>query len=339
MFSVAKRHRLRRRPDARHPGARPARAAVGDPGGAAADGEPFDADVRRAIDGFDASLAGDVDLRHGAVRDVGDPDRARVARERFRAGADRHVRDHPTAVGVDDRDRVGPHDDGVAARTRSPRSPPRRSPRPARRRRAISASPRRRPAGAAERPRARGASSAGVLREDRLLELAQLPSRLEPELVDERAPGVAEALQRVGLPARPVEREHVLRAQALAHRLLAHEALELRHELDVTTETEVGLDALLDRGETQLLEPRGAVLREPLVGEIAQRRPAPQRQRRCAGARRRGPDRRRRARRDPRRGGARSAARRCARRRRRGRIRPSSSTTTSSTSARRRCET
>jgi hypothetical protein len=88
-----------------------------------------------------------------------------------------------------------------------------------------------------------------ILGEDRLLELAQLPPRLEPQLIDQRAPCVAEALQRVRLAAGPVERQHVLCAQAPAERVLAHEPLQLRHQLDVTTETEIGLDALLDRRE------------------------------------------------------------------------------------------
>ena len=186
--------------------------------------------------------------------------------------------DHPTGVGIDDGDRVRPHDDSVAARSVH--------------RNRHGGDSRQRDAGGDQREAAatgglsRGATGGrrvelGRLGEDRLLELAQLPSRLEPELVGERASGVAEALQCVGLAARPVQREHVLGAQALAHRLLAHEALELRHQLDVTTETEVGLDALLDRGEAQLLEPRAAVLGEPLIGEIAQRPTAPQRQRRA----------------------------------------------------------
>ena len=47
----------------------------------------------------------------------------------------------------------------------------------------------------------------------------------------------------------------------------------------MAAERQVGLDALLQRGEPQLLEPRGLGLREGLVGEVRERRPAPQRER------------------------------------------------------------
>ena len=60
--------------------------------------------------------------------------------------------------------------------------------------------------------------------------------------------------------------------------MLGHEALELRHEIVVAAEVEIGLDARLGRREAKLLEPRGVVLCESLMGELAERGPAPQRQ-------------------------------------------------------------
>ena len=53
--------------------------------------------------------------------------------------------------------------------------------------------------------------------------------------------------ERLGLPAAAVKREHQLRAEALAQRMLGDERLELADHLGVTTEREVGLDALLER--------------------------------------------------------------------------------------------
>ena len=41
-------------------------------------------------------------------------------------------------------------------------------------------------------------------------------------------------------------------------------------------ERQVGFDAVLERGQAQLLEPGDLVLRERLVGEVGQRRPAPE---------------------------------------------------------------
>ena len=68
-------------------------------------------------------------------------------------------------------------------------------------------------------------------------------------------------------------------AQPLACRMLSYERLELGDQRGVMTEREVGLDAVLERDQPQLLEPRDLVLRERLVGEIGQRRPAPERER------------------------------------------------------------
>jgi hypothetical protein len=188
---------------------------------------------------------GSVDLLDGAVTDFGDQYRAVVGNDRLRAAADGHVGDDEAALGVDLRDGVGQNGD-VAARLAQCHGDgrDRRGEGGARghEREAAATSERRVRAEARTRPVERG-----VLCEDRLLELAQLPPRLDPQLFDERAPRFTEALQRVRLATRPVEREHVLRAQALAQRVLAHEPLELGYQLDVTTETEVGVDALFDR--------------------------------------------------------------------------------------------
>jgi hypothetical protein len=47
------------------------------------------------------------------------------------------------------------------------------------------------------------------------LELAQARLRVQTEFLDEQRPPVAVGLQRVGLTARPVQRQHQLRARAL----------------------------------------------------------------------------------------------------------------------------
>ena len=67
--------------------------------------------------------------------------------------------------------------------------------------------------------RASGVSSSSsdvVLAEDRGLELAELRAGIDAELLDERLARGAVGGERVGLPARAVEREHELRARALA---------------------------------------------------------------------------------------------------------------------------
>jgi hypothetical protein len=119
-----------------------------------------------------------------------------------------------------------------------------------------------------------------VLREDRLLQLLQCARRLDAQLPEERLPRVAIRGQRLRLAARPVEREHELPAEALPHRMARHEGFELRDELFGAPTRELRLDSIFDRRDAQLLEPDDLVLREGLVGEVAERRASPQLQRR-----------------------------------------------------------
>ena len=50
--------------------------------------------------------------------------------------------------------------------------------------------------------------------------------------------------------------------------MLADEPLELGHELGVAAEDEVGLDPLLESGQTQLLETRDLTLCEGLERDV-----------------------------------------------------------------------
>ena len=86
-----------------------------------------------------------------------------------------------------------------------------------------------------------------ILLQDRSLERLERRGRVDAELLDQGAPRLLVGLERLGLPARPVQREHQLTAQPLAQRVLRDETLELAHELRVAAEREVGLDPLLER--------------------------------------------------------------------------------------------
>ena len=122
-----------------------------------------------------------------------------------------------------------------------------------------------------------------VLAQDRGLELAELGAGVDAELLDERLARAAVGGERVRLPAGPVEREHQLGARPLAQGLRIDERLELRDELRVTAECEVGVDPLLERDGAELLEPRDLGLRERLVEEVRERRAAPERERLAQG--------------------------------------------------------
>jgi hypothetical protein len=115
-----------------------------------------------------------------------------------------------------------------------------------------------------------------VLGEDRALEPAQSLARLDAQLVDQRPARVLVGLERVGLPVRAVQGEHQLCPQPLPVRMLGDQRLQLADELAVAAEREPGLDALLERREPQVVEPRDLRLRERLVGEVGERRAAPE---------------------------------------------------------------
>jgi hypothetical protein len=101
---------------------------------------------------------------------------------------------------------------------------------------------------------------------------------LDPELRDKRLSRLLVHLERLRLAPGSVEREHQLPAEALAKAMLAHQELQLGDEIGVAAEREIDLDPLLDSRQAQFLEPVYLGLRKALVGEIAQRRSAPQRQ-------------------------------------------------------------
>ncbi len=129
------------------------------------------------------------------------------------------------------------------------------------------------------RGRGRRQVKRGILMEDRLLELLQRLAWVETELVDKRCPCVLVGGERVGLAAGAVEGQDQQPAQILAKRMLAHERFQLAHRLGVTAECQVGLQALLERDQAQLLETADLVAGKRLVLEISKRRAAPERER------------------------------------------------------------
>jgi hypothetical protein len=125
----------------------------------------------------------------------------------------------------------------------------------------------------------RGGSERRVLAEDLMLEPFERRPGLERELVGKETAALLVHVQRVGLPARAVEREHQLAAQALAERIRRHQLLQLRYDLGVSAELELRLDALLQRAEPQLLEALGLGAREVLVAKVGKRLAAEERER------------------------------------------------------------
>ena len=95
---------------------------------------------------------------------------------------------------------------------------------------------------------------AGLLLENASLQLAQLAARLEPELVDQPRARRRVEVERLLLPAAAVERQHRLRLQPLAQRMLADEPLQLGQELRVPPQCQARFEALLDGEHAQLFQ-------------------------------------------------------------------------------------
>ena len=100
--------------------------------------------------------------------------------------------------------------------------------------------------------------------QDLVLELLQLPSRVEAELVGQPVPGPLVRRQRIGLAAVAVQGDHQQRPQALAQRMLADEPFELADHLARGAEVEPRRELILDETETDLLE-AGTVRDDPVA--------------------------------------------------------------------------
>ena len=119
----------------------------------------------------------------------------------------------------------------------------------------------------------------GVLAQDRLLQAAQLGPRVEPKGLDEREAGVAEDVERLGLPSRAVEGQHQQRTEALAQRVLVDQRAQAADRLAVAPGVEVVLERQLGGRKVQLLQPAHLRGRERLLEHAGERGAVPERER------------------------------------------------------------
>ena len=116
---------------------------------------------------------------------------------------------------------------------------------------------------------------ARVLVQDRELQRLEGARRLDAELVVEGSPEALVRGERLGLATRAVERDDQLPMKALAQRVLRCESVEFARHVGMPAGGEVGVDALLEAAEAQLLEMSALDAREGL-GELGESRTAPQ---------------------------------------------------------------
>jgi hypothetical protein len=93
------------------------------------------------------------------------------------------------------------------------------------------------------------------MREDSLLEAPELLAGFEPQLVRQPAAGRAIGVEGFGMTPCAVERQHQLRHEALAERMLADESFELGEGFGVLPECDLRVNTEFDRGESELLQP------------------------------------------------------------------------------------
>src|SRR5215210_6840728 len=111
------------------------------------------------------------------------------------------------------------------------------------------------------------------------MQLPQLASRLEPELVRQACARRGIELERLRLKSAAVQREHRVRLQALAQRVLSGKHAQLGQDLFVTADRQLRVHPRLERDMAQLLEALGLRARELFVRELAVGFAAPQTER------------------------------------------------------------
>ena len=116
------------------------------------------------------------------------------------------------------------------------------------------------------------------LAHDRLVQRAQALAGFDAQLLGQHAPPRLVDVERLGLPARAIQREHQLPARALTQRLARHEVAKRRDRLGVVAEDELRPEPLLLQRDAQLAQCRQRVERERRVGEVRERLAAPQRE-------------------------------------------------------------
>ncbi len=112
------------------------------------------------------------------------------------------------------------------------------------------------------------------LLQDLRLQLLEPGPRAEPDLVEGSAYAVVD-VERVGLTAAAIQREHQQLGNALPRGFIGQDRLEFVRDLGVAAELEFCVGPRLEKFKPLLFEHADLLLREILEADVGKRRPAP----------------------------------------------------------------
>ncbi len=118
-----------------------------------------------------------------------------------------------------------------------------------------------------------------VAEQDRLVQRAQLGAGRRAQLLVQQPVDLPERVQRLGLAAGPVQRQHQLAPEPLAQRVLAGQRAQLAHQERVPAHHQLHVDALFEHAQPLLGQPRHLLAVQQLAGHVGQGGAAPQVQR------------------------------------------------------------
>lgn len=99
---------------------------------------------------------------------------------------------------------------------------------------------------------------------------------IDPELVGQDLARPLKCTQRLTLSTGAIQREHQLRPEASSEWVGGGESLEFPDDLALLTDRELGVDAVLERPEPEIVETSRLGLQCGVGGEVGQRGPAPE---------------------------------------------------------------
>jgi hypothetical protein len=127
----------------------------------------------------------------------------------------------------------------------------------------------------AERPRC----ELRVVNQDRLPQVGHRLARIDAQLLTQEVSQAIMRTQGVGLSTRSIQRQHPQRPQPLAVGMVRDQRPQLYTQSSVSTEDQLSMSKLLERHEPEFVQSGHLGTQERLVGQLAERRSLPQRER------------------------------------------------------------